>query len=147
MAKEGSVAKASFMHELLQFGMYKPHHGKLVRQITFLVIAATVCIGCYRLRYFLRERHERLEYLLPGTIGILGVWLAFRLVNYPQFADFLISVEGELNKVSWPSKDEVIRSTIVVILMIFVLAAMLFGFDLLWRTFFELIGVIRTPAN
>ena len=47
----------------------------------------------------------------------------------PSFADFLISVEAEMNKVSWPTRTELIRASIVVILMIFLLAAILFAYD------------------
>ena len=32
-------------------------------------------------------------------------------MNMPRFADFLIAVEAEMNKVSWPSKAELIRSS------------------------------------
>jgi preprotein translocase subunit SecE len=55
----------------------------------------------------------------------------------PSFADFLISVEAEMSKVSWPTRGELIRASIVVILMIFFLAAILFGFDLVWRFLLE----------
>jgi preprotein translocase subunit SecE len=47
----------------------------------------------------------------------------------PTFADFLISVEGEMNKVSWPSRSELFRASLVVILVIFFLAALLFAYD------------------
>ncbi len=47
----------------------------------------------------------------------------------PAFADFLISVEGEMNKVSWPSRGELFRASLVVILVIFFLAALLFAYD------------------
>ena len=48
----------------------------------------------------------------------------------PAFADFLISVEGEMNKVSWPSRSELFRASLVVILVIFSLAAILYAYDL-----------------
>ena len=63
-----------------------------------------------------------------------GLWLAFRAVNVPWIADFLIAVEAEMNKVSWPSRAEMFRSTIVVIVTIFGLAFVLFGYDLIWRS-------------
>jgi len=64
-------------------------------------------------------------------------------VNYPKFADFLVSVEAEMAKVSWPSKGELYRATVVVIVTMFLLAAMLFAFDTIWQWFFRLIGIIR----
>jgi len=41
--------------------------------------------------------------------------------------DFLIAVEAEMNKVSWPSRAELVRSAAVVIFVIFLLATVLFG--------------------
>jgi preprotein translocase subunit SecE len=49
----------------------------------------------------------------------------------PAFADFLISVEGEMNKVSWPSRSELFRASIVVMVVIFFLAFLLYGYDVL----------------
>ena len=58
--------------------------------------------------------------------------LRFRVVNMPRFADFLIAVEAEMNKVSWPSRSELVRSSIVVLITIFVLAVVLFAYDMFW---------------
>ena len=75
---------------------------------------------------------------------VVGVWISFRVVNYPRFADFLIAVEAEMNKVSWPSRTELIRSSIVVIFVIFALAIILFGYDMLWRFLFkEVLGILK----
>ena len=54
----------------------------------------------------------------------------FRLVNMPPFADFLISVEAEMNKVSWPTRASCFAASLVVIVVIFLLAAILFAYDL-----------------
>src|SRR3712207_7334919 len=43
--------------------------------------------------------------LLPILLGGLLVWFAWRVVNMPTFADFLIATEAEMNKVSWTSRD------------------------------------------
>jgi preprotein translocase subunit SecE len=42
---------------------------------------------------------------------------------------FLMEVRGELRKVAWPSRQEVINSTIVVLIMVVVMTALIFGFD------------------
>ncbi len=63
---------------------------------------------------------------IPALALIAGAWFGFRVVNWPRFADFLIAVEAEMNKVTWPSKDELIRAAIVVIFTIFFLAIALF---------------------
>ena len=40
-------------------------------------------------------------------------------------------VIGELKKVAWPTRSEVINSSIVVIIGVVVMAALIFGFDVL----------------
>ena len=46
-----------------------------------------------------------------------------------------------MNKVSWPSRVELIRSSAVVILVIFLCGLYSFGYDLLWQRVFVFIGV------
>lgn len=81
--------------------------------------------------------------VIPGVLLVAGLWVAYRLVNVPAFADFLIAVEAEMNKVSWPTRAELFRSSMVVLITIFFLAAVLFGFDSFWRWFFELLGIFQ----
>ena len=80
-------------------------------------------------------------YGVPGLILLAGVWFGYRLVNYPPFADFLIAVEAEMNKVSWPSQREITRSSIVVIVMMLSLMTVVFGFDMIIAYLLNLIGV------
>ncbi len=99
-----------------------------------------VALGAWRA--FLAISDSSLKYyVIVVALLAAGVWIGYRIVNMPQFADFLIAVEAEMNKVSWPSRAELVRSSVVVILVIFLLAIVLFGFDLLWQFLFSLIGV------
>jgi preprotein translocase subunit SecE len=42
---------------------------------------------------------------------------------------FFMEVRGELRKVAWPTRQEVINSTIVVVIAIVVMASLIFAFD------------------
>jgi len=85
-----------------------------------------------------------LNYGLPLLLLSGGVWASYRLVNYPKFADFLVAVEAEMYKVSWPSRGELIRSSAVVIVVMFALAAVLFGYDLVWKFLFtNVLGILH----
>ena len=68
---------------------------------------------------------------MPGVLMLVGWWVCYRVVNLPGFADFLIAVEAEMSKVSWPSRSELMRASLVVLLMLFLLAAALSCYDLL----------------
>ena len=69
--------------------------------------------------------------------------MSFRAVHVSRFADFLISVEAEMNKVTWPTRLELWRSSMVVIVVIFFMAAMLFTFDLVWAFLFKATGILQ----
>jgi preprotein translocase subunit SecE len=156
MANESSLgggkSATATTHWLLDTALYKPTQGRIVRQLTCLAVWATVGIACYRM-YVLFLRGQSGSSQLGGLVGGLvefgapvlllaaGGWIGYRLVNWPKFADFLISVEAEMNKVSWPSRTELVRASIVVIFTIFALALLLFAYDLLWQAIFTFIGV------
>jgi preprotein translocase SecE subunit len=46
-----------------------------------------------------------------------------------------------MNKVMWPSQDELVRSSIVVILLLVVFAALMYVFDLVWLGLFVWMGI------
>jgi preprotein translocase subunit SecE len=42
---------------------------------------------------------------------------------------YLGEVKGELRKVAWPTKKEVVNSTIIVLIAVIVMTTLIFGFD------------------
>ena len=131
------------MRELFSAGVYKPNQGRIVRQLTCLAIWIIVSLACWALYSSLRgtDMGSGVASGIPTALVALGVWTGFRLVNWPRFADFLIAVEAEMNKVTWPGKDELVRAAFVVIFTIFFLAISLFVFDFIWQFVFSTIGV------
>jgi preprotein translocase subunit SecE len=127
---------------LLGTALYKRNQGKITRQVTFLVVALVFCLAAMRMFNYWTSFPSWWQRIFAGDVfrygltiafGVAGVWFAFRLVNYPRFADFLIAVEAEMNKVSWPSRTELVRSAIVVMVVIAILVVVLFSFDFLLR--------------
>ena len=132
----------AFLQEVFHTGIYKRNQGRVTRQVTFAAVAIAMAMGVYRLHQTMMGRGPWEHYVLPGVLLAIGLWLAYRLVNVPAFADFLIAVEAEMNKVSWPTRSELFRASLVVLITIFGLAAMLFLFDAIWRTLFQQLGVL-----
>jgi len=132
----------SFLQELFRTGLYKRSQGRVVRQVTFAVIAITVALGCFKLSQSLDDWGPLVRYGVPGLITAIGVWIGFRIVNHPEFADFLIAVEAEMNKVSWPTRSELFRASGVVLVTIFLLAGILAMFDLLWSGIFRYLNIV-----
>jgi preprotein translocase subunit SecE len=119
-----------FVQELFRLSLYKRNQGRIARQATAAALALIFILGAWALSDFYQEMGPVLHYGLPLVFLSVGLWASFRIVQMPAFADFLISVEGEMNKVSWPSRGELFRASIVVMLVIFFLAALLFLYDL-----------------
>ncbi|MEK7242120.1 MAG: preprotein translocase subunit SecE, partial [Planctomycetota bacterium] len=49
--------------------------------------------------------------------------------NSKKVVEFLIDTQGELQKVSWPTREELTGSTVVVIFSVIVLGIYIFGVD------------------
>ena len=136
MAKEKAATGGSdFMHflqELLKTDIYKRSQGRITRQVTCIVIWTVFALGAWRMFTLMPDAQPAVKYAVPTILLVVGLWIGYRVVNLPSFADFLIAVEAEMNKVSWPSQSELIRSSIVVIVLIFGLTIVLYGYDVIW---------------
>jgi preprotein translocase subunit SecE len=145
MSKDKAIAAPTLLQELTHFSIYKGSQGRITRQVTGAVLLLAALIAAWRLNIWIEGTNwwSGWEYAIPLLVAGVGAWAAFRAVNWPKFADFLIAVEAEMNKVSWPSKGELIRSSGVVIFVIFALAAVLFAYDFIWSLFFKFIEVTR----
>ncbi len=160
-------ADITFMGSMTQVALYKRTQGRLVRQLTALAIAIIVLLGAYSFSSSVMRRvassaaplkvkgvyresnyfpNAALRYGLPALVGFVGCWMAYRAVNYPRFADFLISVEAEMDKVSWPSMGELKRGTVVVITVMLSLGIALSLYNWLWLAFFRWIKVIENVS-
>jgi preprotein translocase subunit SecE len=144
MSKEGNTAVNPLWRELFSAGLYKPSQGRIARQASFGAIAALIALGCWSLYSILigSSVAPAVRFGVPGGLLLVGVWFAYRLVNMPKFADFLIAVEAEMNKVSWPTKTELVRSSIVVMVTIFGMMTVLYFFDVFWGFLLRALGVL-----
>ena len=167
MAKEKTDTLQGGLMHFVRFGLYKRNQGRITRQVSFAVLAVVIALAAWKLYQTmagglvpgatwlsesaaLRSAFGELDAesyssVLSFGIGLtsflLGTFISYRVVNLPRFADFLISVEAEMNKVSWPSQGELIRSSIVVIVVIFFLAVTLFVYDVTWSSLFKAFGI------
>jgi preprotein translocase subunit SecE len=134
-----------FWPSMLGVGLYKKNQGRLVRQLTAASIIAAVLLGGWAMwSTILADVNPLgLRYGVAGAFVVAGLWFAYRVVNYPVFADFLADVEAELAKVAWPTWTELKRSTVVVLVVMFLLSFVLFSYDLIWQQTLRLIGVLR----
>lgn len=121
----------------------------MARQATFFALLAAVAVGAWTMssgatqefgEWFVPPALRNsispeivAKYVLPMLVLGIGAWAAFRVVNIPRFAEFLISVENEMGKVSWPSRGELFRASMVVLVVIFLLTAILYTYDIVLK--------------
>ena len=80
-----------------------------------------------------------------GLLMLLGAGVTWWLVGVrPRTVEFLIATDGEMKKVNWSTRKDVMASTWVVILWSVLLAGGLFFVDFVFSTFFKMIKVLQS---
>lgn len=121
----------------MELKIYKSGQGYYTRLMTALLSFAVVAIGCYILWGKLQGANPWVSSLVPlGICAAFGL-LIYWIVNKPNVADFMIAAEGEIKKVSWSSRKEIISSTIIVIGVVLFVGIMLAVTDLLFIFLFS----------
>jgi len=70
--------------------------------------------------------------IVTAVLAAAAAFLIAWLVNGRRSVDFLIVTEAELRKVSWPTRRELKRQTIVVVVFTLLLGGIIFGADLVF---------------
>ena len=154
------------------FVMHKRGQGMYARVSAALVLGFTVLYGCWEFYqsdllqglptlFYINKMGFSINVtwgmLVAGVLfaGLLGLILAMtfgfatrwrRLKGLEarslRFVDFLIEVEGELRKVAWPSRQQLINSTSVVLLATVLFAVFIFGVDQILHRAMRLAGIL-----
>ncbi len=153
-----------------QIASYKKNQGLKVRRLTILGLIFLFGTGIYTMMIhqlvtapadwtivtpFFPSPFQTITLLpavkmsLPLILAGLGIWVAWRSVNMPVFADFLIATEAEINKVSWTPRAQLVKDTIVVLIVTFIITLFLFLVDVFWFWILsrELINVLPSDAE
>ena len=109
--------------------------------MSFLAAAVLVGFSVRGLTVPLLARMEVNDPMLLGLLnasslgGLLAGVLTFVVLNrHPLVVRFTNEVVTELRRVTWPDREETLRSTTVVIGTTIFVAACLFLYDQVWRT-------------
>lgn len=131
------------------FDIYKSGQGYYTRIWSGVAYGIMVCWFAYFLyiKCELVGEGSTTRYVQVGVavativgFGLFGYWV---LALNRRVGDFLIATEGEMKKVNWTSRKEIIGSTKVVIFVLVALGTLLFVADLLFMLFFNWIGVLK----
>jgi len=139
---------------------YKAGQGSLARLTTWVSVLIALALGCAELYTWIQDPIEdsslipgvalfedlpffgttfSWKFLLCALLFGAGIWLSSRMLTKKSTVDALIETEQELRKVSWPTREESINATGVVIFVSVLLTMMLFSFDMLFNRLFSLI--------
>jgi preprotein translocase subunit SecE len=126
---------------------YKPDQGRMARMASFWSIVMLLLFGCYFLHTTLTTYVSALDkpfgglsipivsirltgsFLISALLFLGGTFWIYTFMQKPKTADFLIDVEAELRKVTWPTGQEVVNASIVVVVTVVVLMGFLAGAD------------------
>ncbi len=124
---------------VMVFGIYKRGQGKYTRLCSAFAVAIIAGLGCLQLYKKLEVSDLGLwfETMVPAGLFVAFAVLIFWLINKPAIADFMVSAEGEMKKVSWSSRKEIAVSTITVIVVVVLMSALLGVTDLGFQMFFD----------
>ena len=143
----------------MALSIYKRGQGKYTRSTTFVVgavIGALIGHHVWKhlngsdLGYWTASSLSVGLYMVYGIpllvfAGIVAVM--YLVVNRPRSADFMIATEGEMKKVSWSNRREIVGGTKVVITSTFILALMLWVVDMAFSMLFNWIGVLQAGSG
>ena len=134
----------------MSFTIYKPGQGYWTRVMSAIAAALLVLMGAawlWKLLANARIREFEPIYIQAAAAVILIV--IFTLLTYwlvgvkPRSVDFMIATEGEMKKVNWSTRREVLGSTWVVIGLVVLVGALIFVFDLLFTWIFQSLRVLE----
>ena len=140
----------------MALGIYKQGQGYWTRMMTFL--GGMVMFAWGGAWLFGQIRGMRFEVAdgarnpgeLYGGAAFIGLLVIGAMFSYwiayakPKTSEFFIATEGEMRKVNWSSRREVMGSTWVVIGLSVFLALVLFVVDVFFSRIFQWVGVLES---
>ncbi len=114
---------------------YKEDQGRLARMGAFWALTLLLLFGCsFAFGMMVRWPSMRealggfsipvvrvdlsLAFLISSATFLVGFVVIKKWQNKPKMADLLIDTEGELRKVTWPTMDEVLTTSMVVVIFV-----------------------------
>ncbi len=134
----------------MAFGIYKPGQGYWTRVMSAIGIGMLGLAGANWGWEQLAVINTSFEviYLQAGVAGgfalFTGIFTYWLVGMNRKVNEFYIATEGELRKVAWPPRKELIGSTWVVIGISVLIATILFISDLAFASLFRELGVLKT---
>jgi len=121
--------------------IYRKTQGRWTRLGTVGGVGILVVIGAWYTWSELPSELRLFRAIIPLILMLACFYVLLRVVNSKRPADFMIATEGEMKKVSWSSKKEIIGSTKVVIVTLLIMGLVLFLVDWFFMELMKFLNV------
>ncbi|MCP3904946.1 MAG: preprotein translocase subunit SecE [Planctomycetes bacterium] len=135
-------------------GIYKKGQGYWTRLMSAIALGMLVLMGAVWLWQLLEQLRigtvQQVYVQATGSVILLAVagWLGYWLIGCkPRVVDFMIATEGEMKKVNWSSRREILGSTWVVIGLTVFIAIFCFCFDRVFQQIFTWVDVLESTGG
>ncbi|MEE2912215.1 MAG: preprotein translocase subunit SecE [Planctomycetota bacterium] len=135
----------------MSVGIYKQGQGYWVRLMSAIGFGLLVMMGVVWLwdQFSGIQMGDIEPVYIQGSVAVITVAICGLIGYYligrkPKVVEFMIATEGEMRKVNWSTRREVIGSTILVILLTLFIALFCQVADLGFSAFFQWAGVLDT---
>jgi len=135
------------------FGIYKKGQGYWTRMMSAIAAGLLIFMGASWLWKTMNQvRIGSIEavYVQAGAavifIGVLAVITYYLIAVHKKVVDFLIATEGEMKKVNWSTRREIMGSTWVVISFTFIVASIIAFLDMGYSMIFQTLKVLESAG-
>jgi len=129
--------------------IYKKGQGTYTRMTSMIVCMILAAFGCWRLYQQLiaidianATTKVWVQSLVPVVLFAILALTVHLILNSKTIANFMINAEGEIKKVSWSTKQEIVVSTYIVISVVIFMAVFLGATDIVFQLLFRGIGLL-----
>ena len=130
-------------------GIYKKGQGYWTRMMSAIAAGLLIFMGAswlWKTMNGVRIGTMETVYVQAGTavifIGVLAVICYYLIGVHKRVVDFLIATEGEMKKVNWSTRREIMGSTWVVIGLTFIVATIIAFLDMAYSMMFQALKVL-----
>jgi len=134
-------------------GIYKRGQGYWTRMMSAIAAGLLIFMGAVWLWDTIagvRLGDLQTVYVQAGAavvfITVLAVLSYYLICVHTRFVDFLIATEGEMKKVNWSTRREIMGSTWVVISFTFIVASIIAFLDMGYSMIFQTLKVLESAG-
>lgn len=96
--------------------------------LKWLIVFTLVAIGVVGNYYFAAES-LLYRVLALVVLAVIAVWVSLQTVKGKSFAKLVSEARMEIRKVIWPTKQELMQTTLIVVVFVLFVALILWGVD------------------